>query len=362
VDLPGTLRPWESIDLFARVAGYAREVRVDRGSRVAAGDVLLVLDAPELPADVRVARAKLGECEAEIAQKQSESELARVTHQRLAAVRKESPEGVSVHALDEAKAKAEVARRALDVARARARSVQAALERSQVMQDLCVIKAPFAGIVTDRWVDPGSFIPSPGSSRSEGARLLHLAGVSRLRLEIAVPETESRRVQVGTPARVTLDAVPGRSLEAAVSRVAGVLSPMSRTLAAEIDLDNPRGDIPAGAFARVRLVVEVRRDARVVPREAVSAVGGRPHLALIEAGRIARKPVTTGLSAGGVVEIVGIQKDGGAVEPPPDGALVGLAIPPSVEDGTEVTTEPVKPGGGQAASADAAVPRGKAAP
>ncbi|MBI2944936.1 MAG: efflux RND transporter periplasmic adaptor subunit [Candidatus Wallbacteria bacterium] len=342
IDLPGSLRPWQEIDLFARVSGYAREIRIDRGSRVKAGETLMVLEAPELSADTAAARARATEAEAEVAQRRAEAGLASITYDRLRAVRKETPEGVSLQTVEEAKARAEVARRAVELAEARASSAREGAKRARVMQDLTVLLAPFAGVITDRWIDPGAFVPAAGSSRSDGARLLHLADTSRLRLTLSVPESESRRVHLGTPARVTIDAVPGKKLETKVSRLSEVLQPGSRTLTAELDVENSDGTIPGGAFARVTLVLEVRENALVVPKEAVVSVAKKACLVLIESGKLQRRPAKLGANISGFVEVLGLENNDTLTPLAPD-AILGLGASDSIPNGEAVQVEAVAP-------------------
>ncbi|MBI4864873.1 MAG: efflux RND transporter periplasmic adaptor subunit, partial [Candidatus Riflebacteria bacterium] len=198
------------------------------------------------------------------------------------------------------------------------------------------LRAPFPGVVTDRWIHPGAFVPLPGTGRAESSRLLHLANTSHLRLTAAVPEVESRWVKVGTPLKFRVDAVPGRTLAAAVSRVARVLDPVSRVLTIEADVDNPGGMLPAGAFTRVELLMEVHPNAVVVPSEALVRVRKVPHLALVLDGRIARRKVKVGVNTGTVVEIIGLE-EGDGVRPVPPGSLIGVQVPDSLTDGAPVT-------------------------
>lgn len=346
VELPGSLRPWQEIDLFARVSGYAKAIGVDRGSRVKQGEMLVSLDAPELAADAAAGKARSAEAEAEVAQRRAEAGLATISYDRLRTVRKEAPEGVSLQAVEEAKAKADVARRVVELALARASSAEAGAKRAQVMAELTTLRAPFAGVITDRWIDPGAFVPAAGSSRSEGARLLHLADTSRLRLVLSVPESESRRVHPGTKARVTIDAVPGKKLDAVVSRLSEVLQPSSRTLTAELDLENPDGTIPAGAFARVTLVLEVHENALVVPKEAVVNVAKKPHLVLIEGGKLERRPVKLGSGVAGFLEVLGLEREGSVTPLAPD-AVLGLNASDSIPNGAAVRVEAASPAGGK---------------
>ncbi|MBI3891652.1 MAG: efflux RND transporter periplasmic adaptor subunit [Candidatus Wallbacteria bacterium] len=342
MDLPGSLRPWQEIDLFARVSGYAHDVRVDRGSRVTTGEMLVSLDAPELLVDAAAAKARATEAAAEVAQRKAEAALASISYDRLRTVRKETPEGVSVQAVEEAKARSDVARRVVELALARAASAEEGAKRAQVMADLTTLRAPFAGVVTDRWIDPGAFVPTAGSSRSDGARLLHLADTSRLRLVLSVPESESQRVRLGTAARVTVDAVPGKKVSAAISRLSEVLQSSSRTLTAEIDVENPDGAIPAGAFARVTLVLEVHENALVVPKEALVQISKKPHLVLIEGEKLERRPVKLGASVGGLVEILGIEKDD-STTPLTSDAVLGLNVSDSIPNGGTVRAEAASP-------------------
>lgn len=337
LELPGSLRPWEDVELFARVAGYAKEIRVDRGSRVKARDILVVLDAPELEADVAAARARVEEAKAEVEKARAEAKLAETASNRLTVVRKETPEGVSKQMLDEAVAKALVARRTLELTQARAQAIAASLERASTLAGLTRIRAPFSGVVTERLVDPGAYVPGAGASRAESARLLRLANVSRLRLVLAVPESESRFVRDGTHATLRVDACPGWSREATVARTSGVLDPASRTLTAEIDVENADGSITAGSYARAVVTLEARSGAAVVPPRAIQTIGKKPHLALVENGVVRRCPVTVGISTAEFVEVVACEKEGRSV-PPQAGVLVALDVPSSVKDGETVTT------------------------
>ncbi|MBI4859835.1 MAG: efflux RND transporter periplasmic adaptor subunit, partial [Candidatus Riflebacteria bacterium] len=284
------------------------------------------------------ARARLAEAHAEIARAEAEAALASLLATRLARVQRESPEGVPVHTVDEARAKATVAARSVMVARARARTMEAARVRAQAMCDLMHVRAPFPGVVTDRWIHPGAFVPLAGTTRADSSRLFHLANTSRLRLAAAVPEVESRWVKVGTSLKFSIDAAPGQTLPAAVSRVARVLDPSSRVLTIEADVDNPTGTLPAGAFTRVELLVELRPDAGVVPSEALVQVRKVPHLAFIVDGKIVRRRVRVGVNTGTMAEIIGIEEDG-AVAPVPPGSLIGVQVPDSLTNGTPVTAE-----------------------
>jgi len=333
---PGVLRPWEEVDLLARVAGYVREVRVDRGQQVKAGEVLLTIEAPELEVDLASARASLEEAQAAVAEKVAAAELAELVHQRWLEVRKMTPEGVPRHQVDEAAAKARVALKGVELAQAKSRSFETKVKHAEVLFDLTSVRAPFDGVIISRDVDPGARLPAGGDA-SGAARLFRLANISRLRLESTVPEVQSQSVSKGIPLEFALDSLGGAKFQGTVSRTAGVLDPASKTLVVEADVENPTGRIPAGAFARVRFLIGSEEPVLVAPFEAVFFDGGNPRVALIEGGRVIRRRVELGPNNGVWVELRG--------EGIREGSLLGYKLPATIPEGAEVEVIVIEPPG-----------------
>jgi len=155
---------------------------------------------------------------------------------------KTAPDLVTPEILDQAKGK-------LDVA-------QAQLDRVNTLLRYARITAPFPGTITARYVDPGAFIPVPTGSDQRGAAIVGLMNFSRVRVQIPVPEDEALAVAQGTPVTFTVQGLPGRTFRAAISRVSYALDQSTKTMLAEIDMDNPGELLRPGMYANVQLHVQ----------------------------------------------------------------------------------------------------------
>jgi membrane fusion protein, multidrug efflux system len=191
-----------------------------------------------------------------------------------------------------------------EVARAKLRRVRTLLQYSQ-------IKAPFSGMIAARFVDPGAFIPAATSgSTPHSAALVTLMDYSRVRVQVYVPEMEVPFITNGLPAKVSLEELPGRSFQGAVTRFAHALDPATKTMLTEIDLPNPDGEVRAGAYASVQLEVEKKPDALLLPVEAVMEEKAGASVFTIAGGKAKKVPVQTGFDDGANVEIIrGVSPD-----------------------------------------------------
>ena len=289
--LPAVLNADESVELYAKASGYVSKINVDIGSRVREGDVLIQLDAPEMVDDVKQSeavdaarqarlaamkakaeQARLG-VESALAQtKRVEAELAlcRITYQRKAELYREkaipqqeydvaqNQQSISEADLVIAQAKAQSARGEEAAARAEIEAAEAELgvaradaARLRTLLAYTTLKAPFDGVVTRRGVDRGAFVRS--AAQGTGAALLAVEKVDRLRLVIDVPETHAPLVHTGTQVQVQLRAQADRTFVAQVSRTAASLRADTRTMRAEVDLDNQSGRFLPGMYARVSI-------------------------------------------------------------------------------------------------------------
>jgi membrane fusion protein (multidrug efflux system) len=235
VALPGALAPFQQVSLQARVAGYVKTVKVDKGDKVAAGDLLATVEVPELEADLLKAKAEM--------------EAAEIDVKRLREARQKSPDLVLPQSVDNAEA--------------RFASAKASVTRGSVLLDFAQIRAPFAGVIASRAVDPGAYV-SPGAGP-----LLRVVDDKKLRCQIPVTELETPLVQQGKPVRVSVDAYPGQTFETTVSRLGGVLDPSSRTMLAEADLDNAQSKLMPGLSVTARIGVDRHENAMLVPVAAI---------------------------------------------------------------------------------------------
>lgn len=306
ITLPGQVRAYQEATLYAKVAGYLKTIAVDRGDGVRAGDSIAEIEAPEMLAD----QTKL----------KAEAELARIELQRVADAQKKAPDLVIPQTVDTARGKFEVAK--------------ASLERIETLLGFAKISAPFAGIVTKRWADPGAFIPAAtSSSAARNAALITLADFSRVRVEVAVTELEVARIRKDLPVQVRADGLPGRTFEGKITRFAYGLDEMTKTMATEIEIANPDLALRPGMMASVRLAIERKPDALLLPAEALITEKNKNVVFAYRDGKAVRVPVKLGFDDGVAVEVVeGLQ---------PSDAVI-MAGKQSVSDGQTVNATDAK--------------------
>jgi RND family efflux transporter MFP subunit len=272
--LAGSLEPEREATLYAKATGYVKTVLRDIGDRVSAGDVIAVIDDPE--------------GRAEAAQAEPSFELARQTAERLSTARKESPMLVSQQEVDQAEA-------ALDVARAN-------LEKARTRVKESTVRAPFAGIVTERYLDPGALVS--GSSTSRDSRIAHLVQTHPLRCVVDAPDVDVRSLAVGRLATIRVAELPERAFEGTVTRMAVALQPQTRTMRAEIIVPNPAGALRPGMYCHVDLDLDTRVDVLTLPAGALTVSRKGAYVLVVDGGRVRKVQVETGYDDGVRTEIV----------------------------------------------------------
>ena len=225
ITLPAQIKAYQEATLTAKVAGYLRAIPVDKGDRVKAGQLIADLEVPELVADR--------------AQYQAQAEVARLDFDRMQQAIKTAPDLVTPQNLDAARGKMQVA--------------QAQLDRVNTLLRYARITAPFSGTITARYVDPGASIPVPSSSDQKTAAVVSLMNFSKVRVQVPVPEDEALNIVKGVPAILTVRGIPGKQFRAPVTRVSYALEQGTKTMLAEIELDNPGELLRPGMYATVQL-------------------------------------------------------------------------------------------------------------
>jgi RND family efflux transporter MFP subunit len=308
-----TLAPFEVADLFAKVTGYVADVRVDIGDHVKAGQVLAVIDLPEM-------EKQLAEDEAQLASKQSSLETARrqVVHDRANVIlrnitfqRQEElfkDHWVAAQAADQARADAAIARADLGVAKAnRALAAHqidlaaATVEKTKTLLAYTQIVAPFDGVVARRLVNGGDLVQPP-----TGTLMTPLFTVQRIdiiRVFCDVPENDVPHVQIGDPAIVMPIGFNGKPFIGKVTRFSLRLDPETRNMRTEIDLPNPKERLYPGMYAEVSLEMNRRPDALTVPAAAIGSDRDGNFVDTITGNRITRLAINTGLTDNGRVEV-----------------------------------------------------------
>ena len=288
ITLPGDLIGLYQSTLYAKVTGYLKSISVDKGDWVKEGQLLAVIEVPEL--QERLARAK------------ADMAVQQLTYQRLAQVWKSDPRLV--------------ARQDVDIAQGKYLESKAQMDELGAMASYTRIVAPFDGVVTGRFADPGALIkaggeqmtasPDQGSAHPSGGTspVLSLALIDTMRTYVYVPQDAVGSIRRGMPAKLTLQDLPGRSFEGSVARYANSLDLGTRTMLTEIDLKNTGHELYPGMYANVTLELERHRDALKLPESAVGDSTDGKYVMVAHDGKLRRQEVTVGISTGKSAEIV----------------------------------------------------------
>ena len=298
LDLPGDLIPNQQVTLYSRVQGYLETISVDRGSFVKKGDVLVRISVPELEKELAGEKADLETFAPSAARDKAKLDWTEAIWKRLDDTWKKTPDLVTRDLLDDARGRYETAKAELDLTRSREPGMRATVERTQAMIDFATIRAPFDGVVTERWVDPGDLI-QPATTR-----MLHLMEMDPLRIRIWVPESDVPFVRGDSLAKIAFDELAGKLFEARVSRESWALNRSTKTLAVEIDLKNPDRRVRPGMFAHVTIELDAHPDALVLPASALVSVKKKAFVFVVEQGIARKTPVKVGADDGIEFEVV----------------------------------------------------------
>ena len=311
-------RPYQVIDVHAKVSGYVKRIYVDVGDRVKEGQLIAVLEIPELQDDVQTAEASVSKSQEEIRRAQADLERTQSAHEvehlassRLVDVSKTRPGLVAQQEVDDAVGRDRVAEAQVATAKAtlltadqQLRVAQADRERVRTLFAYAQIKAPFAGVITKRYADTGSMIQSGISSQTQSMPLVTLAQDNLLRLVIPVPESAVSRIRLGSPVEVSVSTL-GKKFEGKVARFADQVDMATRTMHTEVDVPNPKGELVPGMYASASLVLNNERNALAVPVQALTrAEDGITVLLIDKNNKLEERPVKIGVEAPDQVEIL----------------------------------------------------------
>lgn len=300
------LRPLYAADVGSKVVGYLDAVLVDRGDRVRRGQLLALVRPSDLPDQLAAARHQL-------AQAQASQALARANKERADRL---APAGVvSQQELQQDEAALTSSEAGLKAAQANVGVLATRLGETR-------IESPLDGAVSARRLDPGALV---GPTSGTGA-ILSVERVDVLRAFVPVNEAEAGQLRVGQTARLALDAFPGRVFEGKVVRLAPGLDPLSRTLDAEVQLENP-GDLRSGMYGRCAIVTAVHPAAVVVPAAAVQLSDERQYVYVLQGDRVKRTEVKTGVDGGTWLEVIsGLARGDVIVTAGTDGLADGATV------------------------------------
>ena len=315
--LAAEFRPFQEIEVHAKVAGYVKSINVDVGDRVTAGQLLAVLEIPELQDDMTTAQAgvkrsqeEVNRAEADLARTESAHEVAHLSSTRLAAVMKQRPNLVAQQDIDEAQGRDRVAEAQVATAKAAVAAAQEQLavaraneNKTKTLFAYARITAPFAGVVTHRYADTGAMIQAGTSSQSQAMPVVRLSQNNLLRLTIQVPESAVSRIHLGAPVDVTVQAL-GRIFQGKVARFSERLNLDTRTMETEVDVPNPKLELVPGMYAYASITTDEARDVVVAPVQAIDRKDEKATVMLVGGdGRLESRVVTTGLESPDRVEV-----------------------------------------------------------
>jgi RND family efflux transporter MFP subunit len=283
-------RPYVEVELHAKVSGYVQQMNVDFGDKVKAGELMATIEVPELLDELHNTIAIQARAEADFTN-------ADLGYNRLVAVNKQHPNLVAQQDLDSAEAKDLSASSAIAAAKAD-------VEKYQTLVAYTRITAPFDGVVTKRYADPGSLIQAGTASDTQSMPLVRVSDNYLLRLDIPVQVEYVQDIRAGDPVDVRVDSLGGRTFTGKITRFTDKVDEQTRTMIAEIEVKNPELEMVPGMYATVVLKVERRPGALTVPVQAVAGGDNDKTVYLInQAGEIEVRQVTLGLETPDKYEI-----------------------------------------------------------
>jgi RND family efflux transporter MFP subunit len=316
--ISGEFKPFQDVDVHAKVAGYIKKIYVDVGDHVQDGQTLAVLEVPELAAQlagtdaaVRKSREEIRRAQSDIERAQSVQSAAHSAYTRLKQAADSRAGLVAQQELDDSQAKDLESQAQVASAQAELSAAQQQLQMAEANQrqyaalsDYSRIVAPFAGVVTARYADTGALVAAGTSSSTQAMPVVRLAQISKLRLVLPIPESLAGQIHLGDPVKVHVQAL-NQDIEGKVSRFADSLDLQTRTMQTEIDFENRDGRLIPGMYAETRLSLREEKNALTVPLEAVARSGDDATVLAVNAQNILEeRHVKLGLEDNSHVEVL----------------------------------------------------------
>lgn len=276
--LPANVSPWQQATLYGKVSGYLKWIGFDKGDVVKEGELLAVIDAPEI--------------EDQYKQAEADYQIKQLTYERYFSVWKDNPDII--------------AKQDVDVAHAAAESAKHVRDSRRALMGYTRVYAPFNGVITARFADLGALIQSATGSATQAAPLFTIMDISKLRIYISVPQETAHLANPGTPVVLTSREMPGKQFKGEITRTTEALDPATRTLLVEVDLPNEKNELQPGMFLNAQLILEQHPNSLVLPPAAIMSGKTRDDKAVftVEQGKAKRIPIRTGIDDGVWVEIV----------------------------------------------------------
>lgn len=276
ITLPANIAPLYQTTLYAKVSGYLKWIGPDKGDQVKKGQVVAVIDAPEVEEQYQQAAA--------------DYKIKKITFERLSKVWKESPDVI--------------AKQDVDVAEAAYEGARNLMQQRAVLRDYTKVRAPYDGTITARFADPGALIQLATSSATNAIPIFTIMDLNTVRVYANVPQDDSAWIEPGkTKVTVTVKERPDRFFTGTITRSTLALDPATRSLLVEVDLLNPDHTLKPGTYAELAIGLREIPNALVLPPQAIISGSNGKSVFVVAAGRAKSVPVETGITDGAYVEI-----------------------------------------------------------
>ncbi len=345
ITVPGVFQAYQDILVHAKVSGYVKKINVDIGDRVHTGEVLAILEVPELNAQVQSAEAELARDQSELERTKNDVARAVAVHSALHSeyARLKNAAAVQVgliaeQELDNAQAKDLSSEANIDAAKSAYAAAQgslaahrADLARYKAMQAYSYVRAPFNGVVTFRYADTGALIAAGTDESTNAMPIVRLAQSEILRLRMPVPASDADYMQIGGPAVVQVQST-GETIHTKIDRFTRSLDRNTRTMLTEVDIPNSDLHLDPGMYANTTFPLKRDINALVLPIDCI-VQGDQPYVLVVnEQNRVVKRPVVLGIQGANFYEVVSGVKLG-------DRVIVGNQG--DYEPGEKVTPSPV---------------------
>jgi RND family efflux transporter MFP subunit len=298
ITIPAEFRPYNEVDVHAKVSGFVKRMNVDIGDKVKPGELLALLEIPELGDELDHAIAARQRAAADYKD-------AHLAYTRLVEVNRQHPNLVAQQDLDTAEAKDATAQGALAGAKSD-------VQKYQTLVSYTRITAPFGGVVTKRYADPGALIQAGTASQTQAMPLVRVSDNNLLRLDFPVSVDYVRGIRLDAPVSVQVDSLGNRTFEGKIARFSNKIDDSTRTMIVEMEVPNPTLELVPGMYANVTLKVDERPHAVAIPIEAVPP-GGKSVFLVNSSHKVEERPVTLGLETPAKYEVLSGLNEGDLV-------------------------------------------------
>ena len=341
------LVPFQEIDVYAKESGFIKTLDVDYGSRVKAGQVLAVLEIPELEsqlqqddAAIKNAAEQITHAEHDLGRVQAQANVYKLQYDRLNGVAKSKPGLVAQQEVDDAQGKdlaaeaqVEASKSSLESAQSQLAVTKAKRQHDQDLYNYSKITAPFAGVITQRFANLGALMQAGTSSSTQAMPLVRLSQDDLFRLVIPVPESYVRYIKIGDPVSVMVPAL-NRTFPGKVARFSVGVREDTRTMHTEVDVPNADKLLIPGMYAEATITLEHKAGVLAVPLQAVDHQGDKTVVDVVSpSGAIEIRPVTLGIQTANESQVLsGLQ----------DGEMVVVSDRSGLKAGEQVTPKVVE--------------------